>query len=396
MIHSLLCSLPFLVCFFWLILLIIEYPKTNPAKKFLTYFMLTCTILYFSHAVYFHQHIYLYSIIESIYTFCSLAVYPLYYLYICKLTSEKPLALKNYWVLLPAILISITSLIFYGMMSESERLQFVESFFYNNITDYKFSFAATGQIYRIKITHFIFVIQLFPVLYYGLKRLSKFNIKIHNYYSNTGDKTLNSIKNLLFLFVLFTSLSGVASQLGITFFIHKSWLLVIPSILFSILLFSINYIGYKQNFTARDFYKEIRKSKWKETEENHYPTTKMLKKQLHYLMVEEQLFKQKNLRITDVALETGSNRTYVSNCINKKMNLSFSEYINTHRVRYAQSLMIESDNLSLLEISELSGFANETSFYRNFKKIAGVTPNEWLKLQPVNYKNEPTLKTLNL
>lgn len=384
MIHSLLCSLPFLVSLFWLILLIMEYPKTNPAKKFLTYLMLACTIIYFSHSVYFHQYVYLYSMIESIYAFCLLAVYPLYYLYICKLTSEKPLTFKDYWVLLPAILISLTSFIFYGMMSESERLRFVESFFYHNITDYQLSFATTAQIYRVKIERFVFVIQLFPVLYYGIKKLSKFNKKIHNYYSNTEDKTLNSIKNLLLLFILFISFSAVAGRIGIFFFMQESWLLVIPSIFFSTLLFLVAYIGYKQNFTARNFHKEIRKSKWKETENIPRSTIKTLKRRLHYLMVEEQFFKHKNLRITDIALEICSNRTYVSNYINQEMNLSFSEYINTHRIRYAQSLMVESDNLSLLEISELSGFANEASFYRNFKKIIGVTPNEWLKLQPVN------------
>lgn len=388
MIHSLLCSLPFFVCFFWMILLIIEYPKTNPAKKFLTYFMLTCTILYFSHTVYFHQHIYLYSIIESIYSFCSLAVYPLYYLYICKLTSVKPFTLKDYWVLLPAILITLISLTFYGMMSESERLKFVDGFFYNNITDYKLSFAAIGQIYRIKIMQFIFVVQLFPVSYYGLKKLSKFNKEINNYYSDTETKTLGSIKKLLLLFILFACFSAVASQLGRVFFIQESWLLVIPSIFFSILLFSISFIGYRQDFTACDFHKETQKSKWKETENSPESTIAILKKRLHYLMEEEQLFKQKDLRITDIALETSSNRTYVSNCINKEMNLTFSDYINAYRIKYAQSLMTLPENFSQLQISELSGFSNEVSFYRNFKKITGITPNEWLKLQPENSEHD--------
>lgn len=386
MLHSLLSSLPFFICFFWLILLIIEYPKSNPAKRFLTFFLLTCTILYFSHMVYFFQNIYLYSIIESVYTFCSLAVYPLYYLYICKLTSEKPFRLKDYWILLPAIIISLISVFFYSLMGENERLKFVDSFFYSNNTDFQLSFAVIGQIYRIKITKFVFVVQLFPVLYYGLQKLSKFNKEINNYYSNTEKKTLAPIKNLLFLFILFAFFSAIASQLGRFFFMQESWMLFIPSILFSILLFSISYIGCKQNFTVHDFHKEILKSKWKETENNPASSIEMLKKQLQYLMEEEQLFKQKDLRITDVALQAGSNRSYVSNCINKEMNLSFSTYINTYRVQYAQSLMISPNNLSQLEISEQSGFANEASFYRNFKKITGVTPNEWLKLQSVYFE----------
>ena len=202
MIHSLLSSFPFFVCFFWLILFTIEYRKANPAKRFLTYFLLVCTVLYFSHTVYFHRQVYFYSIIESIYAFCSLAVYPLYYLYIRKLTSEKPFNLKRFWVLLPAIIITLSAMLFYGMMSEGERLRFVDRFFFNqNIPDYKLSFAEIAQLYRIKIMKVLFIVQLFPVAYYGFKKLSRFNKEIDNFYSDTEMKTLAPIKNLLLLFI---------------------------------------------------------------------------------------------------------------------------------------------------------------------------------------------------
>ena len=122
----------------------------DPAKKFFTYFLLACTLLYFSHAVYFHRYVYYYSLIESFYTFCSLAVYPLYYLYICKLTSIEQFSLKSYWVLLPAVIIGVLSLIFYGMMNETERINFVAHHFFQ-ITDKLnlFSFAERAQELRI-------------------------------------------------------------------------------------------------------------------------------------------------------------------------------------------------------------------------------------------------------
>ena len=390
MIHSLLSSFPFFVCFFWLILFTIEYRKANPAKRFLTYFLLVCTVLYFSHTVYFHRQVYFYSIIESIYAFCSLAVYPLYYLYIRKLTSEKPFNLKRFWVLLPAIILTLSAMLFYGMMSEGERLRFVDRFFFNqNIPDYKLPFAEIAQIYRIKIMKVLFIVQLFPVAHYGFKKLSRFNKEIDNFYSDTEMKTLAPIKNLLLLFILLACFSAIANQLGTTFFIQESWLLAIPSITFSSLLFFVSYVGYKQNFTALDFYKQTQESPLTEAEINPDLTFEILKEQLQHVIVEQQLFKQKDLHISDVALQIGSNRTYLSNCINKEMNLSFSDYINSYRVKYAQSLMIVPGNLlSQLEISELSGFANESSFYRNFKKITGLTPKEWCKQQSAISEDE--------
>jgi AraC-like DNA-binding protein len=94
------------------------------------------------------------------------------------------------------------------------------------------------------------------------------------------------------------------------------------------------------------------------------------------LMEKEQPFLNSNLKITDVAAMLHTNRTYVSNCINNQRNCSFMQFINTYRVAYAQKLMKETDK-KMPEIWLASGFANETSFFRTFKTVTGMTPNEW-------------------
>ena len=94
------------------------------------------------------------------------------------------------------------------------------------------------------------------------------------------------------------------------------------------------------------------------------------------LMEKEQPFLNSNLKITDVAAMLHTNRTYVSNCINNQRNCSFMQFINTYRVAYAQKLMKETDK-KMPEIWLTSGFANETSFFRTFKTVTGMTPNEW-------------------
>ena len=94
------------------------------------------------------------------------------------------------------------------------------------------------------------------------------------------------------------------------------------------------------------------------------------------LMENEQPFLNSNLKIADVAAMLHTNRTYVSNCINNQRNCSFMQFINTYRVAYAQKLMKETDK-KMPEIWLTSGFANETSFFRTFKTVTGMTPNEW-------------------
>lgn len=386
MTQTLFAILPFLVCLFWLILFAIEYRDANPAKRFLTYFLLACTILYFSHAVYFHQHVELYSIIESIYAFCTLAVYPLYYLYIKKLTDSKPLTLKNYWVLIPSLVISLMAILFYAMMSESERIHFTQYYFFtHDIPDQMVSFAEKGQMIRITLMKILFLIQLIPVSISGYKKLKNFRDEVSNYYADTEDKTLAPIRRLLVLFILFALFSATSNHLGPEFFLREPWMVSVPSLIFSIMLFAVSYFSFKQHFTANDFYAETGRANREENQFEIRPSNELLKEKLHELMEVNELYRKKDLHIADVALLTGSNRTYISNYINKELYLSFSDYINQYRISYAQSLMSLLDNtLSLLQISELSGFANEVSFYRNFKKFTGTTPNNWLKEKMIN------------
>ena len=382
MIENFFSGLPFFVCLFWLILFMLQYKQQDPAKKFFTFFLLACTFLYFSHAVYFHRYVYFYSLIESFYTFCSLAVYPLYYLYICKLTSIKQFSPRNYWVLLPALIVSVLSVIFYGLMNEAERISFVEHHFFQKTEDlFFYSFAEQAQDIRIKVTKVLFILQLLPVAFYGYQKLSRFNREVSNYYADTENRTLAQVQKLLLIFILFAIFSSIANLLGREFFIRKSWFLVFPSLIFGSMLFLVSYIAYTLRFSATDFCKEADSTCLEETETERTSNqdTTILSARLKRLMEEEQLFRQKDLHISDIAVHLGSNRTYVSNHINQELGLSFSDYINRYRIRYAQRMMTDSEtDLSMIEISEQSGFANEVSFYRNFKKITGTTPNRWL------------------
>lgn len=43
--------------------------------------------------------------------------------------------------------------------------------------------------------------------------------------------------------------------------------------------------------------------------------------------------------------------------------------------------MREQPQLNLAEVADASGFADESSFYRNFKKATGLTPAAWRKTE---------------
>ena len=97
------------------------------------------------------------------------------------------------------------------------------------------------------------------------------------------------------------------------------------------------------------------------------------------LVEEKQLFRIKDLKITDIARELGTNATYISACINGQMGISFPEFISRYRVEYALKLMQEHPEMSSVEVWEASGFNNEKTFFRRFRLQTGMTPAEWKK-----------------
>ena len=94
------------------------------------------------------------------------------------------------------------------------------------------------------------------------------------------------------------------------------------------------------------------------------------------LMEEEHLYLNSGLKLSDVATTVGCNRNTLSACINNLRHCSFSQFVNTYRVEHAKQLLSQPDTHAS-EVWMESGFANETTFFRTFKAIVGMTPSEW-------------------
>ncbi len=90
----------------------------------------------------------------------------------------------------------------------------------------------------------------------------------------------------------------------------------------------------------------------------------------------EKIYLNPNLKLSDIAKATGTNRTYVSTFFNKEAGCTFYDYVNRLRIGAACDLLVNSkENLS--QIAEKSGFNSAHSFIRVFSKIKGVSPTEY-------------------
>ncbi len=93
---------------------------------------------------------------------------------------------------------------------------------------------------------------------------------------------------------------------------------------------------------------------------------------------EKELYLDPTLNINELARQLGTNRTYISNYLNRQLHTTFYEYVNQWRIRRAKELL-ERTELTLDQIASQSGFNSQSSFRRYFTAATGTTPSAYRK-----------------
>ena len=385
MLYSFFSIMPIFVNLFWFIVLLIE-ARQNNSKRFLALFFGVMIVNYTAHWIYFNRQYELYTIIDSIWVFTSLASYPLYYWYIRTLTTDVEIDWRRSRVLIPAFLTALFSATVYLLMSPQEIDTFIHGILYHE-PGYPppYSPLVRLQMFRLTLFQVIFVLQAILSLYFGLKLIREFHAKIKRYYSDIEGKELKPIKWMMIFMTFASFISSASSIIEKDYFITHPLLLAIPSITHSIFLFGVGYVGYKQRFSIQYFTEEVKANDKKIAQKTTQLAPELsvkersrVSKGLQTLLEEKQIYKNPDLRLSDVALMLGTNRTYLSRTVNDEMNTNFCDLINDYRVKHAKVLLENSDEkTSLEEIALLSGFNGTSSFYRIFKEKTDLTPGKY-------------------
>jgi AraC-like DNA-binding protein len=108
-----------------------------------------------------------------------------------------------------------------------------------------------------------------------------------------------------------------------------------------------------------------------------------LKERLTRLMQQEQLYRNGDLSLPELARKMDISIHEVSWLLNKGYSQNFYQYINQHRVEKAKVLLLaeECNHLSILGIAFEAGFNSKTTFNTVFKKNMGMSPREYRQLQ---------------
>lgn len=94
-------------------------------------------------------------------------------------------------------------------------------------------------------------------------------------------------------------------------------------------------------------------------------------------MEEKKPFLKDACRLEDIARLLCTNKSYVSRMISMCAGMSFPQFMNSYRVRYAVSLYKSNMRLKVSELAVRSGFHSTVSFCMSFKMFMHTTPSEW-------------------
>ena len=175
--YELFSLLPFLVCLFWCVILGTELNRRRRSVRNLWNFSLVCTILYFCHSLSFSSHVVVVPVwSQCLYIMCNLAVYPLFYIYICSMTRLEGPSKWLPMILLPTLLAGIIS----GLTA-----------------------AFGGDLAVIKrMASVIFALEVLLTGVLGIIDIVRYRRKVANFYADTEERALPALMTLMVLFLV--------------------------------------------------------------------------------------------------------------------------------------------------------------------------------------------------
>lgn len=114
-----------------------------------------------------------------------------------------------------------------------------------------------------------------------------------------------------------------------------------------------------------------------ETSDEMSVLPEQMKAQLDELMNVREVYLDSHLTLSDLAAQLGTNRTYLSNYLNRELKVSFYDYVNSFRVARARQMIDVDPNITVPNIVERCGFNSVSTFRRSFAREVGQTYGEY-------------------
>lgn len=376
MLKTILLLTPIYVTFFWTILLHVAARNTNHAKRFLGKFMLACIFVYIGHFLYFNN---VYSVIvwyEPFYQFFSLLVYPLFYIYFRLLMLEVKFEWKKhiYFLITPFILFVLYFIAAYSL-PKSDFLYWI----YNKDVPSENQNIQILNVLR-KINCIVFVLQVVFSIIGNLSMIRNFRLKAIQFYSDYWEIRSVRVVILNILMVICSVSSIVLSVLGRKYFTNELVGLTIASVIFSISLFIIGWIGIQQKVINPTLTENADPESITMDVEMLDAGKMLLAEKINKLFVCDKVYLNNKLNIQDVAQHVGTNRTYISTIINNRYGMNFCTFVNNHRLEELERLLKNRPDMTNQNLAESCGFGSVDSLKRAVNQKTGLSVTAYKRM----------------
>lgn len=280
------------------------------------------------------------------------AIGPLHYFYYCSLLfPQKPLHRFQVLHYLPAMGVLLVEITFHVQPVEVRKEIVGEVF-------------AKGSCHPLKIVIIFGGILILVYMYRVFREVIALR---HNLETRTAARMVMAA-NL-------TAVTGIICLTsGLVAAVH--WLLHLGNLLVSFLFFGI--------FLAHRRYPEFFQILKREIRACHYHNsmlggidTEVLTQQVVALMEEERLFRESDLTLRKLADHLALTPHQLSEFLNHRLSMSFSQFINSFRVKEAREILYAEPKRGILSIGYHVGFNSKSSFNTVFKKETGMTPLQY-------------------
>lgn len=340
-------------------------------------------------------------ILSSMRTY-STAVFVLYYLmmllspffyyfasrYFLKETGVKE---KDFWMLEAVILFILLFTVVAGHMDSLDTMRFLR------IVSGKEPIAmqeTTGVAVLLSfdnVAYLLFIAEQLFVQIFCFVNLARYKKLLESYYSNLDGKSADKILVVFILlalrFVIFVSSDFVSDPAAVSAF------QITRGVVFSAFYVIVAIFVCRIHYTAEELSSMIASSVGDGTVGNdiRIQATRRLSSAVYETLesrigrlVEEKFFLDSDIDLFTISTKIQINTKYISDYLKTKYGETFLTFVNRLRVEYAVALMGDNTD-NLLDIAEKSGFISQSTFYRNFTKLKGVSPAEFRK-NPANFR----------
>lgn len=345
------------------------------ANRILSVLLVTFSIRIGEIAFYWTSYVQDFPHIYDISTSMPLLFGVLIYFYVKYSQNEQDKIDYNFFIhLVPFAIYLIYLMPFYLQSAEYKLAEL------NNVTSLNPSYGIEFYTFRtLKLIHMV----IYAVLTIDLIKAAK-----EKNLTKQQQNELRWHRYLIIGFIGFISVTGLQT-FGIAVSGYK-YIIELDSALMitcAFMIYSSIYFTVKNPDIFIGTFKKLPISKYKRSSLTEEKAEKYVKRLVKY-MEEEKPYLNADLKLSDLSNSLSIHTHHLSQVINDKLKLSFSDFINRYRINEAKKMLKDSeyDRYTILAISYEVGFKNKASFNSAFKKFTKTTPSEFKRN---SYEIEP-------